>query len=181
MVVLRAVAEAFRAAQDWAARQIIKEKEVKQLGKVVSIALIVLNLFLAITAVLGGISLLAGFNAPDVGALQGSIFEDYTIPGLSLAVIVGGSALWAAVLLIRKNRFALLFSIAAGIIIMFFEFVEVLVIGSPPGASFVLQLFYFGLGTLIAALSIGAGFVDLLAAPAGSISLYSTAGEPDLG
>jgi hypothetical protein len=136
----------------------------KRLGRVLFVALIVLNIFLAVTAVLGGISLLAGFNAPSVEQLQGSIFKDYTSPGLSLSLIVGGSALLAAVLLIRKNRFALLFSIGAGIIIMCFEFVEVLAIGSPPGASFVLQLFYFGLGTLIAVVSIGVGFIDLLPA-----------------
>jgi hypothetical protein len=149
-----------------AANPITKESQVKQLGKVISIALIVLNIFLAATAFLGGIGLLAGFNAPGVEELQGSIFKDYTIPGLSLFVIVGGSASLAAVLLIRKSRFALLFSIGAGIIIMVFEFVEVLAIGSPPGIAFVLQLFYFGLGTLVAALSIGAGFIDLLPRPA---------------
>lgn len=134
----------------------------KRLGKVASVVLIVLNVFLALTAFAGGIGLLAGLYAPGVEELQGSPFTNYTIPGLSLFVLVGGSALLAAVLLIRKSRFALLFSIGAGIIIMFFEFVEVLVIGSPPGAALVLQLFYFGLGTAIAVVSIGVGFIDLL-------------------
>jgi hypothetical protein len=137
---------------------------VKPSRRILWIVVIVLNIFLALTAFLGGIGLLAGINAPGVEQLQSSPFKDYTIPGLSLSVIVGGSALLAAILLIRKSRFAVLCSIGAGIIIMFFEFVEVLVIGSPPGIALILQLLYFGLGTVIAAVSIGVGFIDLLLA-----------------
>ena len=39
--------------------------------------------------------------------------------------------------------------------IIFFEIVEVLVIGSDPGVARSLQIFYFGLGLLIALLSAG--------------------------
>jgi hypothetical protein len=67
-----------------------------------------------------------------------------------------------AVLLIRESWFALLASTATGVIIMFFEFVEVLVIGSPPGVARTFQVFYFGLGTVIVILSLIVWFVDLL-------------------
>ena len=118
-----------------------------QIKKVAYMILIVLTGFLALTAFGGGIGLLANIYAPPVTDLQGSIFKDFTIPGLSLFVIVGGSALLATILLVRKSKFAVLFATVAGIIIMFFEFVEVLVIGSPPGVARALQIFYYGLGT----------------------------------
>ncbi len=133
-----------------------------QLRKVLRIILIVLNTFLALTAAGGGIGLITGLNAPPVEQLGGSIFKDFTVPGLSLLMIVGGGATLATVLLVQRNRFAILCSLAAGIAIMFFEFVEVLVIGSPAGVARALQIIYFGLGTSVAVLSMGIQFVDIL-------------------
>jgi hypothetical protein len=133
----------------------------KQIRKVAYVILIVLTGFLALTGILGGIALLANLNAPPVEQLQGSIFKDFTIPGLALFIIVGGSALLAAILLVRKNKYGVLCATAAAIIIMFFEFVEVLAIGSPPGVAQTLQVFYFGLGIIITIVSIGVWFIDL--------------------
>jgi hypothetical protein len=131
--------------------------------KTIRIVLIVLTIFLALSAFAGGIQLIEGAYAPPANLLAGSPFDSYVIPGLALGLIVGGSALFAAVFLIRKSRFALLASVAAGLIIMFFEFVEVLVIGSPAGPAFILQVFYFGLGIVIAVVSLGQWFFELLA------------------
>jgi hypothetical protein len=133
------------------------------LTKTIRIVLIVLTIFLALSAFAGAIQLIEGTYAPPADLLAGSPFDSYLLPGLALGLIVGGSALFAAVLLIRKSRFALLASVAAGLIIMFFEFVEVLVIGSPAGPAFMLQVFYFGLGVVIAVVSLGQWFVELLA------------------
>ncbi len=44
---------------------------------------------------------------------------------------------------------------------MFFEFVEVLVIGSPAGVARTLQIIYFGLGTLITIAALGMWFIDI--------------------
>jgi hypothetical protein len=131
------------------------------ISKSTRILLIVLNLFLGLSAVAGGIQLLEGTYAPSVDLLAGSPFDSYIIPGLALGMIVGGSAFFAAVLLICKSRFALLASVAAGLIIMFFEFVEILVIGSPAGPAFALQVFYFGLGVVIATASLSQWFISL--------------------
>jgi hypothetical protein len=125
--------------------------------------LIVLTSFLTLTAIGGGIQLLTGFYVPPVEMLAGSPFADYTIPGLALGLVVGGSALIAAVLLIRKNKFASLASASAGVIVMTFEFVEVLVIGFPEGAAGFMQLLYFGLGIIIVAVSFGQWFFELRA------------------
>jgi hypothetical protein len=132
------------------------------LRKILRVVLIVLNIFLALTAAAGGVGLLTNLNAPPVEQLGNSIFKDFTVPGLALVVIVGGGAALATVLLIRKSRFASLCSLAAGIAIMFFEFVEVLVIGSPVGIARDLQIFYFGLGTSITVLVMTVGLVEIV-------------------
>ena len=135
------------------------------IAKALRVILIVLTLFLTVTAFLGGIALLAGLNAPPVEMLHGSPFHNWTIPGLGLALIVAGSALFAAILLLRKSKYALLFATTAGVIIMFFEFIEALAIGSPAGAARVMQISYFGLGTLIVVAAMGMWFLELISAP----------------
>lgn len=115
--------------------------------------LIMLDAFLAITAVAGGIGLLTGAISLEVALLQGSLFRSYVIPGLALLLLVGGSALLATGLLLRLPALGVLASGAAGAIIMIFELVEVLVIGSDPGLARNLQIFYFTLGLLIVLLA----------------------------
>jgi hypothetical protein len=126
------------------------------------VILIVLTGFLALSGILGGIGLLTKLIAMPVEILKGSIFSDFTIPGLALSVIVGGSALLATIMLIRKSRYGSLLSALAALIIMFFEFVEVLVIGSPVGLARNLQIIYFGLGTIIMVLALGAWYLTLI-------------------
>ena len=48
--------------------------------------------------------------------LQGTPFSDYTIPGLILAIVVGGSLLVAAVTVFVQRELAVLCSVAAGLI-----------------------------------------------------------------
>ena len=103
------------------------------LSRIVRLLLIVADAFLALTAIAGGIGLLAGLNRPPVDLLQGSPFSDYTIPGLSLLVIVGGGALLTTVLLLRRHPYATLIAGASGIVIIGFEMIEILIIGSPAG------------------------------------------------
>jgi hypothetical protein len=133
----------------------------KLLKNFLYITLIVLTIFLALTALAGCVQLVEGTYAPPVEMLHGSIFKDYTIPGVALGLIVGGCAIFAAVLLIRKSKFSILFATTAGIIIMLFEFVEVMVIGSPAGIARTLQIFYFGTGTIIVIASMSTWFLDL--------------------
>lgn len=123
--------------------------------------LIVLTGFLSLTALAGGIALAAGINAPPVEQLRDSIFSSFIIPGIALAVFVGCGSLIAMILLIRKNKFSILAATVSGIVIMFFEFVEVLIIGSPAGVAKTLQIFYFGLGTVITVFAISLWYLDL--------------------
>lgn len=134
---------------------------------IIRIVLIMLTLFLGITGCLGGIGLLAGWNTPPLSILDGSIFKDYTIPAISLLLFVGGGGVLASALLLRRNRFATVVSIGAGIIIMVFEFVEVLSIGSPAGIARTLQVFYFGLGLAIATVAMAGQFMEIAGKPTG--------------
>jgi hypothetical protein len=117
--------------------------------RVLRILLVVVDVFLALTAAAGGIGLLADLNAPSPELLEGSPFGDYTIPGLALLAIVGGCALAAAILMLRRRPAGAPASGLAGVVIIGFEVVEVLVIGSPPGIARTLQIFYFTLGLVI--------------------------------
>jgi hypothetical protein len=136
----------------------------RNLKETIRVVLIILTGFLSLTSITGGVALLAGFYSPPNSQLEGTIFTSFLIPGLALSVLVGGSSLFSTFLLIRKNRFSSLFSTVTGIVIMFFEFVEVLMIGSPIGVARTLQIVYFGLGTIITVFSIGIWFIDIVSA-----------------
>jgi len=123
--------------------------------------LIILNIFLALTAIPGGFCLLTGIAAPPVEELKGSVFNDYTIPGIVLTIIVGGSALFTAIMLKKKNKYAILCSAFVGLIIMTFEFVEVLAIGSPTGAGLVMQVIYFVVGIALIKCALLVLYLDL--------------------
>jgi hypothetical protein len=133
----------------------------KLVTKILRGILIGLTLFLFVTAFLGGIALIANFYTPPVDYLQGSIFNNFIVPGLALSLVVGGSALFAALLLIRKSKYANFFAVTAGIIIMFFEFVEILAIGSPAGPARFMQISYYALGTIIVIASMSSWFLEI--------------------
>jgi hypothetical protein len=124
--------------------------------RVARLVTIVLLGFLALTAIPGGITLVAGINTPPTDFLQGSPFGSFLIPGLALAVVVGGTAAVAAVLVLRRSRYARLACVAAALCILVFETVEVFVIGSPAGVARVLQAIYFATGGTIALLIVPA-------------------------
>ncbi|HEV2237087.1 MAG TPA: hypothetical protein VGR57_10545 [Ktedonobacterales bacterium] len=60
----------------------------------VRIALVVVDLFVAVSAVAGAVGLIAGNMVP-LSVLRGTAFADFTIPALLLGIVVGGSALAA--------------------------------------------------------------------------------------
>jgi hypothetical protein len=115
---------------------------------------VVATSFLAITAVVGGIALFLGINTPSVAILEGSPFPTFELPGLALLFVVGGSAWFASVLTLRRHHYATRACLLAGGIIICFEVVEILVIGSPPGVARNLQIFYILLGLTIALLAL---------------------------
>ncbi len=123
-------------------------------NRVLRLLLVILNVFLALTAIAGGIGLMTGSLSLPLSYLEGSFFTNYNIPGLSLSILVGIMALIAAVLVYRRHPFATLACFASAGAIIIFEIVEVLVIGSPAGIARTLQVFYMGLGVIILGLAL---------------------------
>ncbi len=131
--------------------------------KVIRIVLLVLETFIWTSALAGGIAVLQGtvfgFVLP-LAWLVGTPFSDYTIPGLALVIVVGGSALLAAATVFIEREWAVLVSVLAGLLMAGFEVVEIVSIDSKVGndlPTFLgLQLVYLVLGLAISGL---AGFV----------------------
>ncbi len=121
------------------------------------IALVLLEVFVALGAVAGGIGLLTGAIPVPLHALQGSPFVDYAVPALALMVLVGGGMFFAAATIFTGREMGVLASAFAGLAMMIFEMVEVAVIDRMGGSELVmgvaLQSFYFALGLAIFVLS----------------------------
>lgn len=93
-----------------------------------------------------GIGLLSRLNVPPLAVLDQSRFTSFLLPRLALLILVGGTALVAALLLIRGHRHAGLAAVVATVMIILSEKVEVTVIGSPVGVARNLQIVYFAIG-----------------------------------
>ncbi len=107
-----------------------------------------LNLFLGLTAVAGGVSLLTGLIKVPLTALAGSPFTDFTVPAILLAAIIGGTSLLAAWLVHLGLSLGNRVSAIAGGAIIIFEIVEWNIIGFAW-----LQAVYIGIGVAILALA----------------------------
>ncbi len=82
------------------------------------VLLFVSSVFVALTAIGGGITLVLGVDKFPAQWLVGTLFRSYLIPGLILTIVVGGSAAAAAVTVLRKSGKGALFSIIAGVILL---------------------------------------------------------------
>ena len=126
--------------------------------KALRITLFVLVVFGALTTLAGGVGLLTGIIGAPLQWLEGSPFIDYTVPGLALGIIVGGSMLLAAATIFTGRQIGVRASGFAGLAMMIFEIVEVAVIdpyvGNWLSLALTLQLFYFALGLAIFVLAI---------------------------
>lgn len=108
-----------------------------------------LDLFVGVTAVAGGLSLIAGWLTPPLSSLEGSVFSDFTVPGICLALLVGGSGLLAGWLMGRRLDVGILASAVAGGAITVFEIVEWLAFGFSG-----LLMLYLAIGATMIALAV---------------------------
>jgi len=90
--------------------------------------LIIVLAFNALSAICGGIALMAGFSRPPAAWLIHTPFNSYVLPGLLLALIVGGSALMAAAAELARKSAAHLLSLSAGIIMCIWIICEMFLI-----------------------------------------------------
>ena len=137
--------------------------------KLVRIAIGVTEAFNALSAIGGGIALLAGTYKDSIlieaGGraqfplewLRNTPFSDYTVPALILAIGVGGSSLIAAVLVFTGREEGELASIAAGLLMAGYIVVEVVMLKQ--GVSWIEGL-YFGLGLAISGLATSLWMVE---------------------
>ena len=139
------------------ARAFGREENTLKNHKAARIATFVLVAFGAITTVAGGIGLLTGAIPVSLAWLAGSPFRDYTVPALSLLILIGGSMLLAAATILTGRAIGVLALACAGLAMMIFEIVEALVIDRLIGGdlliALVLQSFFFALGLAIAGLA----------------------------
>ncbi len=121
------------------------------MNRIIRIVLLALEGFVSLTAIAGGIALIVtnGMGMPTTW-LRGSPFSSYLIPGLVLAMVVGGANTLAAGMIFAKHQTGLLASLAAGIFIISFEMVEMAVIQQFSW----LQALYLVLGLAILLLAI---------------------------
>ena len=115
---------------------------------------LVLNGFLAVTAIGGGVALMGDWGTPPVALLAGSPFGSYLIPGAALTFLVGGSGAAAFLAVWRRSPAAWQLNLGSGIGIITFEIVELLTIGSPAGPGRVMQVLYLLIGVALIALAL---------------------------
>jgi hypothetical protein len=118
----------------------------------IRITLVVLEAFIALSAIAGGLSLATGAITFPLAWLAGTPFSDYTIPALLLAIVVGGSALLAALTVFIRRAWALLVSVTAGLLMAGYEAVHFVLIDHLEGfyvACFVVGMAIFGLSTYL--------------------------------
>jgi len=102
--------------------------------KILRVALFIADLFVALTAIGGGIALLAGLESSERVPpewLHGTPFGNYVIPGLILSVVVGGSAAIATFATYVSRSTGGAVSILAGVLLMGFIGVEVAILDQP--------------------------------------------------
>ncbi len=123
--------------------------------KVIRIALFAIEAVIGLSAIQGGIALLRGdfMNVLPVDWLAGTPFSDYTIPGLLLVIVIGGSGLLAAATVFIEREWAVLVSVLAGLMMAGYEVVEIVSIDSKVGnalpTALGLQLFFGVLGLAV--------------------------------
>lgn len=96
-------------------------------------SLVLLHAFLAVGAVAAGWGLARDPSGAALGFsvdwLEGSPFPDYRVPGLFLAVVIGGANLASAFLLWRRHPLAPFVSLGTGLLLVVWLAIQTAIIG----------------------------------------------------
>jgi hypothetical protein len=101
--------------------------------------------FVALTATGGGVALATGVDPFPLAWLEGTPFGSYLVPGLILAIAVGGSATLASVLLARRHPDAWLAAALAGAALTGWIAIEIAILRQPTTPTHI-ELLYLALG-----------------------------------
>jgi hypothetical protein len=118
------------------------------------IAIEAVAIFIVVSAVAGGVGLISGGLPFPLEWLAGTPFSTYVVPGAFLALIVGGSALVAAALMLRKDPLAVPVALGAGVIQVGWIVGELLLVGTRGDVMAWLQAIYFVAGAILAFLAV---------------------------
>ncbi len=88
-----------------------------------------LHAFMGVGAIGGGVALISGSSGMPERYLDGSPFSSYAIPGLALAVVVGGSSLLAAWTVWRQSDSAIDRSLLASVVLAGWFVVQIAAVG----------------------------------------------------
>ncbi len=112
--------------------------------------LLLLDLFVALTAIGGGVALVAGLEADRFALelLDRTPFHSYLIPGLLLAAVVGGSAAAASVGLFLASATGAPLTAFAGVLLAGYITVELKILNDNQPWSWT-ELFYLVVATLM--------------------------------
>ena len=117
------------------------------------IALLVIDAFVGLTAIGGGIALASGLEANrfPVELLKETPFNGYLVPGLILAVVVGGSAAVAAVATVISPNAGGWLSAFAGTVLIGQIAGEILLLKQPVSLT---EVFYLAIGMTMVGLGL---------------------------
>ena len=101
----------------------------KTIRKSIRYSLGIILIILAINAFGGGYYGMAGAEGVPTEWLNGSSFHNYFIPSLFLFLFVGGSALVAAIMVLKGFRIARTASLICGLIVLVWLIIQMAVIG----------------------------------------------------
>lgn len=105
--------------------------------------------FIALTAIIGGVAILVGVETFPMEWLEGTPFQDYTLPALILIFVVGGSSLLALVTLILKHPLVHITATFAGTMMMGQIVGEILLLNQKQPILSWIEGLYFGLGLVL--------------------------------
>ncbi len=112
------------------------EKRTTMKHKAIRTLLLVIEAIIGLGAVGGGIAILTGVFDQwlPLAWLQGTPFTDFTIPGLTLLIVIGGGMLLASATILIQREWAIILSAVMGLAMIGFEIVEVAIIDRYPDA-----------------------------------------------
>jgi hypothetical protein len=124
--------------------------------RILRLTLLVLTGFVGLTALGGGAAILSGLINMPLAWLQNTPFSSYILPGLILTIIVGGSAVIAAVTMLVDHEMEVLTSLVAGVILVTWISAEIAMLG----LTIWLQPFYLAIGLIIIVLAACLGALE---------------------
>ncbi|MGD0247569.1 MAG: hypothetical protein ABSB75_00805 [Candidatus Limnocylindrales bacterium] len=117
------------------------------------LVLLAVDGLVALAAIGGGATMLTGLDKFPPAWLEGTPFSSYVIPGLLLALFVGGSAAVATATLLVARNWSGQASIVAGAVLMGWLVGEVLILKQPSAPS-PTEVFFFVIGLIMLALGL---------------------------